>query len=124
MLLRSSATDPRGFNAKLADFGFVNVLEVQQQEQEVAGLGGPAVLNAGGGGGGEAFEAVPPLPSGDAGREVAAGGSGCAPKPSLKSFEPVGTVTHMVGGCTVTVVQCRTRLVRLCGRLAALAQSL
>lgn len=106
VLLRSSATDPRGFNAKLADFGFVNVLEVQQQEDELAGLSvvGSAALKAGGGGSGggagEVLEAVPPPRSGDAARDVAA----CAPKMSLKSFEPVGTVTHMVGGCTAAVV--------------------
>ncbi|KAG2494282.1 hypothetical protein HYH03_007635 [Edaphochlamys debaryana] len=37
VLLRSSATDPRGFTAKLTDFGFVNLLELQTERDASLG---------------------------------------------------------------------------------------
>ncbi|KAG2483199.1 hypothetical protein HYH03_017934 [Edaphochlamys debaryana] len=66
VLLRSSATDPRGFTAKLTDFGFVNLLEPE--------------CNAGG--------------SGES--ELQAGGvkDGTA-RATLRVQDTVGTVTHM-----------------------------
>ncbi|GLI59324.1 hypothetical protein VaNZ11_001181 [Volvox africanus] len=68
VLLRSSATDPRGFTAKLTDFGFVNLIE--QRQSDCGLLMEASTLNS--------------SRSGDrAGRQ------------SIKFAEPVGTVTHM-----------------------------
>ncbi|KAG2440259.1 hypothetical protein HXX76_004371 [Chlamydomonas incerta] len=74
VLLRSSATDPRGFTAKLTDFGFVNFLEAdsayryRQAGEEDA-------------------------PSGNA--EAADSAQALGSRATLRFNEPVGTVTHM-----------------------------
>ncbi|KAG2455025.1 hypothetical protein HYH02_000850 [Chlamydomonas schloesseri] len=72
VLLRSSATDPRGFTAKLTDFGFVNFLEADS---------GYRCMEAG----------EEEAPSGGAAAAESALGS----RATLRFNEPVGTVTHM-----------------------------
>ncbi|KAG2496458.1 hypothetical protein HYH03_005681 [Edaphochlamys debaryana] len=68
VLLRSSATDPRGFTAKLTDFGFVNLLEAPRGEQ---------------------LQLEPSEPH----DSVDSGTSGS--RATIRFQEPVGTVTHM-----------------------------
>ncbi|KAG2494281.1 hypothetical protein HYH03_007634 [Edaphochlamys debaryana] len=70
VLLRSSATDPRGFTAKLTDFGFVNLLEQDSGEHPI--------MEDGGGAG----EHEQP-------RQDVSG------KPRLRFPDRLGTVTHM-----------------------------
>lgn len=79
VLLKSapvSASDPRGFNAKLTDFGFVSMLQQAAEGDDPPG--------AAGGGGGQHSEH--------------SGGLGCAgasTRLGMRFHEPVGTVTHM-----------------------------
>ena len=68
MLLKSSASDPRGFTCKLSDFGLVNLLRAED-EQEDGGEGAPG-------------EAGPP------------GGI----KPSMRNSDSAGTVRLQGGG--------------------------
>ncbi|EFJ39419.1 hypothetical protein VOLCADRAFT_100996, partial [Volvox carteri f. nagariensis] len=100
VLLKSSSSDPRGFTCKLSDFGLVNLLRTEREEE-----------------GGAEQDAEQQEPEGDAGREgrragggaSASGGSGgstAATRPSSSGHRPwmrnadaAGTVTHLAPEC-------------------------
>ncbi|KAG2496387.1 hypothetical protein HYH03_005615 [Edaphochlamys debaryana] len=81
VLLRSSTSDPRGFTAKLSDFGFVSLLELEPDEGE--------------GDGSAAFAAQ------DSPRSGAAEAADGSPRRKLRFPDRLGTVTHMAPECFI-----------------------